>query len=123
MVCKWLSDEFSAICVNDESPACGDGCPCLNYYDICRYFKPCEDENEKERRCFVETLSAIGTLRKWGFEPKAFVVSPHLFEKMRNSFMVFQKQENIFGDNSVSTKMIYVYEGVPLELEQQTKKG
>lgn len=36
-VCKWLSDEFSAICVNDESPACGDACPALNYYEICKY--------------------------------------------------------------------------------------
>lgn len=36
-MCKWLSDEFSAICVNGDCPACGDGCPALNYYEICKY--------------------------------------------------------------------------------------
>lgn len=37
MDCKWLSDEFSAICTNGECPACGDACPALNYAEICRY--------------------------------------------------------------------------------------
>jgi len=35
--CKWLSDEFLAICCNGDCPACGDGCPALNYYEICKY--------------------------------------------------------------------------------------
>ena len=47
-VCKWLSDEFSAICVNDKSPACGDGCPALNYYEICKYCEVNEDGTGKE---------------------------------------------------------------------------
>lgn len=47
MVCKWLSDEFSAICVNDKSPACGDGCPALNYYEICKYCEVTENGTEK----------------------------------------------------------------------------
>lgn len=48
MVCKWLSDEFSAICVNAESPACGDGCPALNYYEICKYCEVDEDGTGKQ---------------------------------------------------------------------------
>ena len=38
--CMWLSDEFSAICVNDDCPACADCCPCLNYNEVCRYYAP-----------------------------------------------------------------------------------
>lgn len=36
--CKYLSDEFSAICVNADAPCCADGCPCLNYQEICKYY-------------------------------------------------------------------------------------
>ena len=43
--CKWLSDEFSAICVNDASPACADACPCLNYNELCKYFEQKEGED------------------------------------------------------------------------------
>lgn len=37
LTCKWLSDEFSAICCNGECPARGDACPALNYEEICKY--------------------------------------------------------------------------------------
>ena len=37
MTCKWLSDDFSAICVNADCPACADACPCLNWPQICRH--------------------------------------------------------------------------------------
>ena len=40
--CKWLSDQYDAICVNDDSPACADGCPCLNYNELCKYYEPKE---------------------------------------------------------------------------------
>lgn len=36
-MCKWLSDEFSTICVNGDCPVCSGGCPALNYYEICKY--------------------------------------------------------------------------------------
>lgn len=36
--CKYLSDEFSAICVNADAPCCADCCPCLNYQEICKYY-------------------------------------------------------------------------------------
>lgn len=35
--CKYLSDDFNEICVNAESPACADFCPCVNYPQICKY--------------------------------------------------------------------------------------
>lgn len=35
--CKYLSDDFNEICVNAESPACADVCPCVNYPQICKY--------------------------------------------------------------------------------------
>ena len=44
MTCKWLSDDFSAICVNADCPACADACPCLNYHEICKYSEPLEDD-------------------------------------------------------------------------------
>ena len=37
MTCKWLSDEFSAICTNADCPVCADFCPCSHYPEICRY--------------------------------------------------------------------------------------
>lgn len=45
-MCKWLSDEFSAICVNGDCPACGDGCTALNYYEICKYAE--EKDGDKD---------------------------------------------------------------------------
>ena len=53
MVCKWLSDEFSAICVNDNSPACGDTCPALNYYEICKYGEALECGTEKGKQRYA----------------------------------------------------------------------
>lgn len=37
MKCRWLSDDFSEVCVNGECPARGDFCPCVRYPEICRY--------------------------------------------------------------------------------------
>ena len=37
--CKWLSDEFSAICVNADSACCADACPTLNWQEICRFYE------------------------------------------------------------------------------------
>lgn len=35
--CKWLSDEFTAVCTNADCPCCADFCECLQYPEICRY--------------------------------------------------------------------------------------
>ena len=35
--CKYLSDEFDAICTNADSPARADACPCLNYPEVCKH--------------------------------------------------------------------------------------
>lgn len=47
LLCKWLSEEFSAICVNADCPAVADACPCLNYHEICKYaeFEGSEDNS------------------------------------------------------------------------------
>lgn len=37
MECKWLSDDFSEICTNGDSPACADFCPCTEYPEICKF--------------------------------------------------------------------------------------
>ena len=37
MMCRWLSDDFSEVCVNGECPARGDFCPCVHYPEICRW--------------------------------------------------------------------------------------
>ena len=37
MTCKYLSDEFTAVCTNTDCPCCADFCPCLNYSEICKY--------------------------------------------------------------------------------------
>ena len=48
LTCKWLSDEFSAICVNSNCPACADGCPALNYQEICKYAEDKGEDNEQD---------------------------------------------------------------------------
>ena len=44
MRCKWLSDDFSEVCVNGECPARGDFCPCVRYPEICKYAEPKDDD-------------------------------------------------------------------------------
>lgn len=44
--CKWLSDEFDAICCNSDCPAEADLCPALNYPEICKFA-------EAERKTFT----------------------------------------------------------------------
>lgn len=45
MTCKWLSDEFSAICVNADCPCCADVCGALEWPEICRF---AETKGEEE---------------------------------------------------------------------------
>lgn len=54
MACKYLSDEFTAICVNADCPACADGCPCLNYPEICKY---AAEEGKPELAMKIEELN------------------------------------------------------------------
>ena len=35
--CKYLSDDFREICVNDDCPVCADFCPVANYPEICKF--------------------------------------------------------------------------------------
>jgi hypothetical protein len=44
MTCKWLSDDFSEVCVNGDCPVCADFCPCVNWPQICRHAEPVEDD-------------------------------------------------------------------------------
>ena len=41
--CKYLSDNFREICVNDDCPVCADFCPVANSPEICKFFE--EEEN------------------------------------------------------------------------------
>ena len=50
MKCKWLSDDFSAICVNADCPACADACPCVRYPEICRWAEDAGQRREAERK-------------------------------------------------------------------------
>ena len=46
MRCKYLSDDFSAVCTHDGCPAVADFCPCVNYPEICKY----AEEGESDER-------------------------------------------------------------------------
>ena len=35
--CKWLSDDFSQVCVNGNCPVCADFCPVTNFPEICKF--------------------------------------------------------------------------------------
>ena len=41
MMCKWLSDEFSAVCMRTGCPYCATWCPVTDHPEICKY---CEAE-------------------------------------------------------------------------------
>lgn len=43
MNCKWISDDFNEICVNGDCEARGDFCPCVNYFEICKYYEESEE--------------------------------------------------------------------------------
>ena len=42
--CKWLSDDFSQVCVNADCPCCADFCPVTNYPEICKFAEMEETE-------------------------------------------------------------------------------
>lgn len=44
MKCKYLSNDFSEICVNGDCPYCADACPVTEYPEICRYAKAEQEE-------------------------------------------------------------------------------
>ena len=69
MRCKWLSDDFSEICVNGECPACGDFCPCVHYPEICRWAEETGQRREVEGggRCPIDPADA-GPLPRCGGE-------------------------------------------------------
>lgn len=35
--CKYLSDDFSQVCVNGDCPVCADFCPVTNCPEICKF--------------------------------------------------------------------------------------
>lgn len=50
MRCKWLSDDFTAVCTNVDCDCLADFCPCVNWSQICRHAEPVEDDEEDENR-------------------------------------------------------------------------
>lgn len=48
MTCKWLSDEYTAVCTNAESPCVADFCAALNCPEICKYAEPIESANDRK---------------------------------------------------------------------------
>lgn len=46
MKCKWLSDEFTAVCTNVDCDCVADFCPCLKWPQICRHAEPVEDDDD-----------------------------------------------------------------------------
>ena len=45
MKCKWLSDDFNEVCTNADCDCVADFCPCVNYWEICKYAEPLEDDS------------------------------------------------------------------------------
>ena len=37
MKCKFLSDDFNAVCTNADCDCVADFCPCVNWPQICRH--------------------------------------------------------------------------------------
>lgn len=77
--CKYLSDEFSAICVNGDCPAQADGCPAINYQEICKYYEKGRDITADEmRKALVNAEHAIEDLQGAGFCIPKMIISREL---------------------------------------------
>lgn len=37
--CKWLSDDFTETCTNEDCPICFEFCPLGNYPVVCKYYE------------------------------------------------------------------------------------
>lgn len=48
MGCKWLSDDFTAVCVNADCPVCADVCAALTRPEVCRYYEEAKDDKPAE---------------------------------------------------------------------------
>ena len=48
MICKWISDSFSEICTNADSPYCADFCPSTENPRCCVYYQE-QTEGQDER--------------------------------------------------------------------------
>lgn len=44
--CKWWSDDFTSVCVNDASPHCADF---VMADDVCHAWEEANDKRQKER--------------------------------------------------------------------------
>ena len=56
MKCKWLSDDFSEICVNGDCPYCAGFCPMTEHPEVCKYFEESEEminepDNDYRQHC------------------------------------------------------------------------
>ena len=58
MRCKWLSDDFSEVCVNGDCPACADFCPCVHYPEICRLAEDAGQRREAEGEGGTSSVTA-----------------------------------------------------------------
>ena len=44
MKCKWVSDDFNAVCTNADCDCVADFCPCVNWPQICRHAELVEED-------------------------------------------------------------------------------
>ena len=58
MRCRWLSDDFSEICVNGECPYCADWCPVTEHPEVCRWAEETGQRREAEGEGRTSSVTA-----------------------------------------------------------------
>lgn len=125
MKCRWLSDEFSAVCTNGKCPACADFCPCVNYQGICKF---AEAENEIDGyNVLVEGEDVLTETRVPIYFPSGFNDKQHythrtgVIRKFRMKKPEKAKSE-LYAVKMLDGEMVLCYLGIDGELIEKEPK-
>ena len=114
--CKYMTDEFTAICVNGDCPARADGCPALNYQEICKYYEKGRDITADEmRKALVNAEHAIEDLQDAGFCIPKMIISRELNDAIKKYGYINGKTIMQMGLNS---KVDLYIRGVRVEVSR-----
>lgn len=99
--CKYLSDKFPAICVNGNCPAHADGCPAMNYQEICKYYEEGRAiTGDEMREALVKAENAVADLQEAGFCIPKMIISRELNDAIKKYGYINGKTIMQMGLNS-----------------------
>lgn len=114
MTCKWLSDDFTAVCTNADCPACADFCPTTQYPTLCNYYEERKEQSATANKIDIESVvDAVLTLLDNGVMPKKLYVS----RGVRDALVEQTRHVRTPFSTIVPCDCGYYICGIPLEVE------